>query len=94
MCCFYIVDMEHIARYKGNNQSTVKANSSMCTQTTKTDRQTDIQTDRERAGTRKEMDAGQKGPRVFRLPQRPLVDTDKCPSGIFSTTGESVSVSC
>ena len=59
-----------------------------------TEKETDRQTDRQRAGTRKEMDAGQKGPRVFRLPQRPLVDTDKCPSGIFSTTGESVSVSC
>ena len=66
-----------------------------------TDTETDRQTDRdrhterwhkERDGCGAERPAGV--PTATEATQSPLVDTDKCPSGIFSTTGQSLSVSC
>ena len=53
---------KEIARRKRDRQTDKETD-------TETDRQTE--TDTERDGTKKEMDAGQKGPRVFPLPQRP-----------------------
>ena len=47
MCCFYIVDREHIARYKGNNQSTIKAKFAHAHSNNR-ERQTDRQTDRDK----------------------------------------------